>query len=204
MSIKFVRSHETYNDIQFFLYDYVKENNITYDDIIVSMRYDENDKIENELFLYENYCGFGAFEARNDFLEDQEVIEVIGFRTVSDPSRFHAIDSTTCQGLTQFTGITFSQFNKLKEQEISFLNSLDILSILDINSSVGNNMEKIQVLKMGEYQKYIESISGIEDCGIFTAISQKDFANYLCDRYGFKYMVDSVYFVLEGNDYVNE
>ena len=110
MSIKFVRSHETYNDIQFFLYDYVKEHSIIYDDIIVSMRYDDNPKIENELFLYEDYCGFGAFEARNDFLEDQEVIEVLGFRTVSDPSRFHAIDSTTCQGLTQFTGITFSFF----------------------------------------------------------------------------------------------
>ena len=88
--VRFTESHELYNNISYFLQDFIeKKLGIPLQDCIVSMQYDESIIVENELFLVEDY-GFGLYklEARNDFIENQKIVTVLGIRTIKDPEKF--------------------------------------------------------------------------------------------------------------------
>lgn len=90
--------------------------------------------------------------------------------------------------------MTVVNFNKLQRQEYEFLNTLDLISIIDKGTDVYSNIKRIENLYGENYQKYIKENNMIQDEFIFNAITTEEFANYFCKRYNCRLSTDIVYF----------
>lgn len=88
---------------------------------------------------------------------------------------------------------------KLVKQEEAFLDTLDLINIIDFDMAINNNMEHVQQMCIGKYAEFIKANPEYEpDECIFSALTVKDFTLYLCERYDFKYSCETVYFLEYG------
>lgn len=90
--------------------------------------------------------------------------------------------------------MTVVNFNKLQKQEYEFLDTLDLMSIIDKDTDVYSNTKRIENLYGEKYQKYLKENSLIPDEFIFNAITTGEFADYFCKRYNCRFSMDVVYF----------
>lgn len=93
LAAQFEESHEMYNNIVYFLQDFMeKELKIPMQDCIVAIQYDNSTEIKNELFIvdYNEYYGMNLsrLESRDDIISDHKVIKILGIRTIKDPDKF--------------------------------------------------------------------------------------------------------------------
>ena len=90
--------------------------------------------------------------------------------------------------------MTVVNFNKLQKQEYEFLDTLDLMSIIDKDTDVYSNTKRIENLCGEKYQKYIKENNMIPDEFILNAITAEEFADYFCKRYSCRLSMDVVYF----------
>ena len=90
--------------------------------------------------------------------------------------------------------MTVVNFNKLHKQEYEFLDTLDLMSIIDKDTDVYSNIKRIENLYREKYQKYIKENNLIPDEFIFNAVTTEEFASYFCKRYNCRISMDVVYF----------
>ena len=90
--------------------------------------------------------------------------------------------------------MTVVNFNKLQKQEYDFLNTLDLMSIIDKDTDVYSNTKRIENLYGEKYQKYINENNMIPDEFILNCITSEEFADYFCKRYNCRLSMDVVYF----------
>lgn len=90
--------------------------------------------------------------------------------------------------------MTVVNFNKLQKQEYEFLDTLDLMSIIDKDTDVYSNTKRIENLYGEKYQQYIKENSLIKDEFILNTITTEEFASYFCKRYNCRLSTDVVYF----------
>lgn len=71
-----------------------------------------------------------------------------------------------------------NNWRELLDQEKAFLNTLDILCIIDKDSSVDNNMDLIELLCNEKYQNYIRENNLISSECIFNSMGEDEFIDY--------------------------
>lgn len=90
--------------------------------------------------------------------------------------------------------MTVVNFNKLQKQEYEFLDTLDLMFIIDKDTDVYSNTKRIENLYGEKYQNYIKENNLIQDEFILNCITSEEFADYFCKRYNCRLSMDVVYF----------
>lgn len=78
-------------------------------------------------------------------------------------------------------------WRELLDQEKAFLDTLDLLCLIDKGSSVDNNMDKLELLYGVLYQNHIRENNLIPSECIFNSMSEDDFIDYFITRYNCTY-----------------
>ena len=85
-------------------------------------------------------------------------------------------------------------WRELLAQEKAFLDTLDLLCIIDKDSSVDNNMDRIELLCDEKYQDFIRKNNLIPSECIFNSMGEDDFIDYFIARYNCTYSEQVVHF----------
>lgn len=93
-----------------------------------------------------------------------------------------------------------NNWRELLKQEKAFLDTLDLLCIIDKDSSVDNNMDWIELLCNEKYQNYIRENNLISSECIFNSMGEDEFIDYFTKNYNCHYSEQVIHF-FEIEDY---
>ena len=88
----------------------------------------------------------------------------------------------------------------LLDQEKAFLDTLDLLCLIDKGSSVDNNMDRLELLYGVLYQDYIRENNLITSECIFNSMGEDDFIDYFITRYDCTYSEQVIRFFVIKDD----
>lgn len=87
-----------------------------------------------------------------------------------------------------------NNWRELLDQEKAFLDTLDLLCLIDKGSSVDDNMDRIEHLCDKKYQDYITENNLIPEEFVFDSMSEDDFIDYFITRYNCTYSEQVIHF----------
>ena len=86
------------------------------------------------------------------------------------------------------------KWKELLDQEKAFLNTLDLLCSIDKDSSVDNNMDRIELIYGEKYQNYIRENNLIPSECIFNSMGEDEFIDYFTKKYNCRYSEQVIHF----------
>ena len=87
-----------------------------------------------------------------------------------------------------------NNWRELLDQEKAFLDTLDLLCIIDKDSSVDNNMDFINHMYKEKYQDYIRENNLIPSKCIFNCMGEDEFIDYFTKKYNCRYSEQVIHF----------
>lgn len=86
------------------------------------------------------------------------------------------------------------KWKELLDQEKAFLDTLDLLCLIDKDSSVDNNMYRLELIYGVLYQNYIKENNLIPSEYIFNSMGEDEFIDYFTKKYNCRYSEQVIHF----------
>lgn len=87
-----------------------------------------------------------------------------------------------------------NNWRELLDQEKAFLDTLDLLCLIDKDSSVDNNMDRLELLYGVLYQNHIRENNLIPSECIFNSMGEDEFIDYFTEKYNCRYSEQVIHF----------